>query len=59
MVQYDLILAGGTVITGAGLRRADAGVRTLKFFLTYLKQGWYTDDYQLIRAMICSPSAGA
>jgi dihydropyrimidinase len=27
------------------------GVRTFKFFLTYLKQGWYTDDYQLIRAM--------
>lgn len=27
------------------------GVRTFKFFLTYLKQGWNTDDYQLIRAM--------
>jgi dihydropyrimidinase len=27
------------------------GVRTFKFFLTYLKQGWYTDDYQLIKAM--------
>ena len=29
----------------------EMGVRTFKFFLTYLKQGWYTDDYQLIRAM--------
>jgi dihydropyrimidinase len=29
----------------------DMGVRTFKFFLTYLKQGWYTDDYQLIKAM--------
>lgn len=29
----------------------DLGVRTFKFFLTYLKQGWYTDDYQLIKAM--------
>jgi dihydropyrimidinase len=27
------------------------GVHTFKFFLTYLKQGWYTDDYQLIKAM--------
>lgn len=27
------------------------GVRTFKFFLTYLKQSWYTDDYQLIKAM--------
>ncbi len=27
------------------------GVKTFKFFLTYLKQGWYTDDYQLIKAM--------
>lgn len=27
------------------------GVRTFKFFMTYLKQGWYTDDYQLIKAM--------
>lgn len=29
----------------------EMGVRTFKFFLTYLKQGWYTDDYQLIKAM--------
>jgi dihydropyrimidinase len=29
----------------------DLGVRTFKFFLTYLKQGWYTDDYQFIKAM--------
>lgn len=29
----------------------ELGVRTYKFFLTYLKQGWYTDDYQLIKAM--------
>ena len=27
------------------------GIRTFKFFLTYLKQGWYTDDYQLAKAM--------
>jgi len=32
-------------------RVMDLGVRTFKFFLTYLKQGWYTDDYQLIKAM--------
>ena len=32
-------------------RVMDIGVRTFKFFLTYLKQGWYTDDYQLIKAM--------
>ena len=25
--------------------------RIFKFFLTYLKQGWYTDDYQLIKGM--------
>jgi dihydropyrimidinase len=29
----------------------ELGVRTFKFFLTYLKQGWFTDDYQLIKAM--------
>ena len=29
----------------------EMGVRTFKFFLTYLKQGWYTDDYQFIKAM--------
>jgi dihydropyrimidinase len=29
----------------------DLGVRSFKFFLTYLKQGWYTDDYQLIKGM--------
>ncbi len=29
----------------------DMGVRTFKFFLTYLKQGWNTDDYQLSKAM--------
>jgi len=32
-------------------RVMEMGVRTFKFFLTYLKQGWYTDDYQLIKAM--------
>jgi dihydropyrimidinase len=32
-------------------RVMDLGVRTFKFFLTYLKQGWYTDDYQLIKGM--------
>ncbi len=29
----------------------ELGVRTFKFFLTYLKEGWYTDDYQLIKGM--------
>ena len=29
----------------------ELGVRTFKFFLTYVKQGWHTDDYQLIKAM--------
>jgi dihydropyrimidinase len=29
----------------------ELGVRTFKFFLTYLKQGWYTDDYELIKGM--------
>jgi dihydropyrimidinase len=29
----------------------ELGVGTFKFFLTYLKQGWYTDDYQFIKAM--------
>jgi len=32
-------------------RVMELGVRTFKFFLTYLKQGWHTDDYQLIKAM--------
>jgi dihydropyrimidinase len=32
-------------------RVMELGVRTFKFFLTYLKQGWFTDDYQLIKAM--------
>ena len=32
-------------------RVMEMGVRTFKFFLTYLKQRWYTDDYQLIKAM--------
>lgn len=32
-------------------RVMELGVRSFKFFLTYLKQGWYTDDYQLIKAM--------
>lgn len=27
------------------------GVRTFKFFLAYVKQGWYTDDYHLAMAM--------
>jgi dihydropyrimidinase len=27
------------------------GVRSFKFFLPYIKQGWSTDDYQLVRAM--------
>jgi dihydropyrimidinase len=29
----------------------ELGVRTFKFFMPYIKQGWYTDDYQLIKAM--------
>lgn len=27
------------------------GVRSFKFFLPYVKQGWSTDDYQLVRGM--------
>ncbi len=27
MIPYDLLLTGGTVITGSGMRRADVGVR--------------------------------
>ena len=34
------------------------GVRTFKFFLTYLKLGWYTDDYQLCRAMDLLANSG-
>jgi dihydropyrimidinase len=29
----------------------DLGVRTFKFFLPYVKQGWTTDDYHLVKAM--------
>jgi len=29
----------------------ELGIRTFKFFLTYVKLGWSTDDYQLTRAM--------
>jgi dihydropyrimidinase len=32
-------------------RVMELGVGTFKFFLTYLKQGWYTDDYQFIKAL--------
>ena len=32
-------------------RVMELGVRTFKFFMTYLKQGWYSDDYQLMKAM--------
>ncbi len=32
-------------------RVMESGVGTFKFFLTYLKQGWYTDDYQFIKAL--------
>jgi len=40
-------------------RVMELGVRTFKFFLTYLKQGWYTDDYQrLSKRWIFWPSAG-
>ncbi len=34
------------------------GVRTFKFFMTYLKQGWYTDDFQLSKAMDLLASLG-
>jgi dihydropyrimidinase len=34
------------------------GVRTFKFFLAYLKLGWYTDDYQLTKAMDILASQG-
>ena len=29
----------------------ELGIRSFKFFLTYVKQGWYTDDYNLMKAM--------
>jgi len=29
----------------------ELGVRTFKFFMPYIKQGWTTDDYHLIKAM--------
>lgn len=29
----------------------EMGVRTFKFFMPYIKQGWYTDDYHLLKAM--------
>ena len=29
----------------------ELGIRTFKFFTTYVKQGWTTDDYQLTKAM--------
>lgn len=29
----------------------ELGVRTFKFFLPYVKQGWTTDDYHLVKAM--------
>jgi len=32
-------------------RTMELGIRTFKFFTTYVKQGWTTDDYQLTKAM--------
>ena len=29
----------------------ELGVRTFKFFMPYIKQGWTTDDYQFLKAM--------
>jgi len=29
----------------------ELGIRTFKFFMPYIKQGWTTDDYQLMKAM--------
>ena len=29
----------------------EMGVRTFKFFMPYVKQGWTTDDYHLVKAM--------
>ena len=29
----------------------EMGIRTFKFFMPYVKQGWNTDDYHLIKAM--------
>jgi len=29
----------------------EMGIRTFKFFMPYIKQGWTTDDYHLIKAM--------
>lgn len=32
-------------------RVMELGVRTFKFFLAYVRQGWYTDDYHLMMGM--------
>lgn len=29
----------------------ELGIKTFKFFMPYIKQGWYTDDYHLLKAM--------
>ena len=34
------------------------GVNSFKFFMTYIKQGWYTNDYQLMKAMDILASQG-
>lgn len=34
------------------------GVNSFKFFMTYIKQRWYTDDYQLMKAMDILASQG-
>ena len=33
------------------LQTMELGVKSFKFFMPYIKQGWYTDDYQLLKAM--------
>jgi dihydropyrimidinase len=60
--RLDFGLHGGLFEAGKQVPRIpDAmrlGVRSFKFFMTYLKQGWYTDDYQLIKAMDLLASGG-
>ena len=33
------------------LHTMELGVKSFKFFMPYIKQGWYTDDYQLLKGM--------
>ena len=36
----------------------ELGIRTFKFFMLYIKQGWTTDDYQLLKAIDMLANSG-